>query len=312
MPFNAAFLDWEVDVLQWLSQNRHPVLDMIIGFLNFTGDILFFTIILPLIYWAASKRIGFQLGIVLFSSFYLNVLLKDTFHIARPFQAHGDRIVPLAEIGGSSFPSGHSQHSASTWGFIAGTLRRTWVYIAAAAMIAAVGFARLYSGVHYPKDVITGWSIGLVIAFTVILLRNKLSRLYISNTILLGLAVIIPFVLLPVYHLLTVGDLDVEGAYQACGLLTFTIVGFVWERSAIRFVIPASWTKKLLAITIGLAGLLVIKEGIKLITPDHFAVDFFRYGLMGLWTIAIAPWLFTLLKLYPTVSREAVQVKHNE
>jgi len=152
----SAFVEWELDVLQWLSEHRGPFADFLISVLNFTGDVMFFSIALPLIYWLVSKRYGIQLAMIVFTSFFVNVYLKDLLQIQRPFQAHADRIVPLVDQHGYSFPSGHAQHSSVFWGFIASRLRRNWMYGAAAAVILAVGFARMYSGVHYPKDLLFG------------------------------------------------------------------------------------------------------------------------------------------------------------
>lgn len=294
----AAFFEWELDVLQWLSEHRGAFADALIHVLNFTGDIMFFSIALPLLYWIGSKRYGIHLAMIVFTSFYANVYLKDFLQIQRPFQAHGDRIIPLIDQHGYSFPSGHAQHSSVFWGFIASRLRQLWVYAAAAFIILAIGFARVYSGVHYPKDVLLGWLIGILIVLLASYLIKKMEKVYFSNALLVGIAVLVPAVFLLLYQLTAAGRLDQEGAYQASGLVAFTILGFVWERVRIRFVIPAAWSRRLIACLIGLIGLLIIKEGFKLILPEHYWSDFFRYGLIGFWTIAVAPWLFVRLKLY--------------
>ncbi len=69
----------------------------------------------------------------------------------------------------SSFPSGHSMMSAIvylTMGLMLSELashRRVKVFLAVSplAIAAAVGFSRVYMGVHYVTDVAAGWSAGI-------------------------------------------------------------------------------------------------------------------------------------------------------
>jgi undecaprenyl-diphosphatase len=93
----------------------------------------------------------------------LNTLLKDSFERPRPtITSH------LVEVKTSSFPSGHSM-AASIFYLTMGALlaqtakrRREKIYIMSAAILLTLltGVSRVYLGVHYPTDVLAGWSAG--------------------------------------------------------------------------------------------------------------------------------------------------------
>jgi undecaprenyl-diphosphatase len=93
----------------------------------------------------------------------LNQMLKDVVGRERP------QIVPhLAEISNSSFPSGHSMLSSIIYLTLAVLLTqtvKTWptkMYLVGSAFMLAflVGLTRVIIGVHYPSDVLGGWTAG--------------------------------------------------------------------------------------------------------------------------------------------------------
>jgi len=121
---------------------------------------------------------GFVLGAVL-SGWLLSFVLKSSFERPRP------ELVPhLMRVYFSSFPSGHSMMSAVVYGTLGSllsslvTLRRLKFYFLAVAAIAAglVGVSRVYLGVHYPTDVLAGWSAGLAWSTLCWLVSRRLIR----------------------------------------------------------------------------------------------------------------------------------------
>lgn len=92
----------------------------------------------------------------------LNYILKQLFQRQRP------DLLKLVEIGGYSFPSGHSMSSVIFYGFIIFLCLRYakhWPKYLAAAILSLlvfmIGISRIYLGVHYASDVLGGFSIGL-------------------------------------------------------------------------------------------------------------------------------------------------------
>lgn len=76
----------------------------------------------------------------------------------------------LVQVTSASFPSGHAANSAIIYLTIALLMAqiveepRARRYILAVAMllVGAIGFSRIYLGVHWPSDVIAGWSFGIL------------------------------------------------------------------------------------------------------------------------------------------------------
>ena len=91
-------------------------------------------------------------------------ILKSLFSRARP-----DVVPHLVPVSSGSFPSGHAMNSAIIFLTLAVLIARSYEdartrsFIVGLATLAtlAIGFSRLYLGVHWPTDVAAGWLVGL-------------------------------------------------------------------------------------------------------------------------------------------------------
>jgi membrane-associated phospholipid phosphatase len=86
-----------------------------------------------------------------------------------------------------SFPSGHSMSAMVVYGGIAAVLvtlypgRRGWIVAAAALLIVAIGFSRIYLGVHWPLDVVAGFIAGVPLLVAAVHLLHTKNGLKISG-----------------------------------------------------------------------------------------------------------------------------------
>jgi undecaprenyl-diphosphatase len=106
----------------------------------------------------------FVCGSVL-SGLIASTILKDLFVRPRP-----DLVPRAAYSSGASFPSGHSMMSAITYLVLGALLARSqerkrlkaYFFLLAALLTLMVGVSRVYLGVHWPTDVLAGWTAGAV------------------------------------------------------------------------------------------------------------------------------------------------------
>ena len=83
-------------------------------------------------------------------------------------RARPDIVDHLVVVSHASFPSGHSASSAVVYLTLAGLAQqvttdratRRYVMVVAILLVGAIGCSRVYLGVHWPSDVLAGWSFG--------------------------------------------------------------------------------------------------------------------------------------------------------
>lgn len=111
-------------------------------------------------------------AIALGGSALLNIAAKQAFARDRP--SLWESIAPEHNY---SFPSGHAMGSATlacVLTLLAWRTRWRWPVAAVmAAFVLVVGLSRVYLGVHYPSDILAGWSVATAWAVAVYLLAFR-------------------------------------------------------------------------------------------------------------------------------------------
>jgi undecaprenyl-diphosphatase len=98
-------------------------------------------------------------------------------------RARPDLLDPIVEERGFSFPSGHSALGMVAWGILGVLVMRSRlpvgvkraIVVVLAVLIVLIGLSRIWLGVHYPTDVLAGWTAGAVIVLVYARVTRRVS-----------------------------------------------------------------------------------------------------------------------------------------
>jgi membrane-associated phospholipid phosphatase len=292
------------------------------------GDIYFFIIVAPAIYWCWDSKLGLRIGLMLMISGAVNDVAKVLIHAPRPSWIDPNVQVHAKEIS-FGLPSNHSQTAVVVWGNLAVWVRRTWMWVLALFVILMIGLSRLYLGVHFPTDVLAGWLLGALVLWGCLRLerpvidwmnKKNLGIQFLAVFLFSMLMILVGMFarwLLRGYRLpaewlhnaqqayTEVGDfnpLATSGLFQVAAAFFGLAAGAILIKPRGGFNTSGPWWQRILRFLVGLAGVLIIYQGLGMIFPhgeDFIAniLRYIRYGFIGLWVTGLAPLLFFALKL---------------
>ena len=295
-----------MEFLHLIEGIRNPVLDAFFSAITYFGDELLFMVLAITVFWCFNKRDGYYILMVGFLGTVFNQFLKLWFRIPRPWVLDPDfTIVESAReaASGYSFPSGHTQNSVGTMASIALVTKKNWLRGICIALLILVPFSRLYLGVHTLLDVGVAFAMALALAFAmrpVMLWADKSAArmnavLCITLVITLAYLAFVSFYPFPAdtdAHNLHSGT---KNAYTLLGCLIGLLLGKQLDDRFTRFETDAVWWAQVIKVVLGLAGIVVIKSGLKAplqaFLPEHAATAV-RYGLMVFFASAVWPLTF--------------------
>lgn len=165
-----SWLGWQIDYLLLLQNFRDlsgHIFDKFFLTITMFGEIAIPVLFICCIYWCINKKSGMYILWCYALGFLINILLKTTACVYRPWILD-NRIQPLQKAipaaTGYSFPSGHTAGAVSVWG---GMVVEFWankfVRCVGILLIISVMISRNYVGVHTPQDVVVSLLVGVCI-----------------------------------------------------------------------------------------------------------------------------------------------------
>lgn len=295
--------------LYFLESIRNPVLDAIMSVITMVGEETLFLAIAMLIFWCLDKKRGYIFLMIGFIGITINQVLKLTFRIPRPWVKDPNFTVvesAIEEATGYSFPSGHTQNVADTFGCIAYSAKRLWVRIASVVLILLVGLSRMYLGVHTPLDV--GVSIA-VAAVLVLGLYPLLERLFqkdknvivaLGITVLLSIGFVLYTELFPFPadidpHNLASGQKNAYTMFGcSLGLLAASLADQKWLHFKNEAPLPGQIGKLAVGAGLALAIKAVLKTPLLALFGGHASATALRYFLVVVFAGVVWPLTFPL------------------
>ena len=283
-------------ILQALEKIRCPFLDVFFSVFTALGEEFVIAAIIAVVYICFSKRIGEQALVTVMTASCVTTGIKSAVRRLRPFvngtvdKVNVDNIVvSTADLDPDmSFPSGHATATSSFFTTLAIRIRKPLVIVLSTLFVLLVMLSRLYLGVHYPTDVLTGLTIGVACAFLWNLVYAKWynARLYIYLAIA---ALTIP--------LLFIERTATHSMFQISAITLATAAGLLIEDKFIRFEDTKSWLHRLFRlIVIGVVALIPFVP-MQFLLPDNNWFDFLKYFVTLFLAMTAAPYLFVKLKI---------------
>lgn len=295
-------MEWQIQYLLILQQFRdltHGTLDNI--FLNITGlgEIVIPLTFISIIYWGINKKAGtfilFNFALML----YVNVFLKMTACIKRPWLLDS-RVCPIKEAlpmaDGYSFPSGHTAGAISCWGAAA---YQWWsnklVRYILIAIVLLVAFSRNYVGVHTPQDVIVSIIVGSLLIFSIDKLLKWIEAKPNRDIIFYSIAIAMTVLLFLYIHLKCCMQMETynsvtdvinplkmkHGVYYKLSFMIGVLTGWILEKRFVKFDILKDTKKRIIAVLVGIAGLYAIMFLLKhiclMLFVKHIAYTIFAF-----------------------------------
>jgi membrane-associated phospholipid phosphatase len=317
-----------MEALQQLSfililalQKLSPALDGVMNFFTFLGKIEFYLIIIPLIYWAVDKRLGFRLLLVLITTDIFASTLKLLFHQPRPYWL--GKVLGLGAETSYGIPSSHASDSLAVWGYLAYRLNKKWLWILIGMFVFFIGLSRLYLGVHFLHDVLFGWLLGLFVLWVFIKTEDQVAGWANQQSILsqIGVGFVVSLLVVLIGQLVQIWLFGIPDppewssyatqartpsyAFTLAGSLFGAIAGYVLMKRYAPFNNKGSGLQHLGRYVLGIVLLLVVYTGLDILfgkiaadeTTLGYTLRYLRYAAATFVVTFIIPWIFIRIKL---------------
>ena len=327
---------WGIDVIKVIQKIESPALTALVKFITALGTEVFYVPLILIIFWWIDEKQGLRLGILIIVSAWINAFVKDILKQPRPYNLEPSLgLAAESSYGAPSGHAQMSLCfwiPMAAWLTRIWTTKirakaqmrkndgpgKFLIWAGAVFIILLIGFTRLYLGVHFPTDLFAGWILGGIILVIWFIPGPYLEKLFTAagirsqNICAAAIALVM------------------NGLYPKDRTLPALFLGFCIGYTLMRKHFPfsargeiygsKSGGKKpgirimLLRCLMGFAGMVVVYLALRLILPGEGSLfsgipiwgqtspfyeigRFIRYGLVGMWVSAGAPWVFLRMGL---------------
>ena len=285
-----------MEILRALEGIRTPFLDTTFGLITRLGEETILIVVFCIIFWCINKKMGYVIGVSFFLSSLVVQGMKIIFRVPRPW-VYDPAFQPVSsavrEATGYAFPSGHTQNAAALLGALGIQLKSKAIRAILFTLAVLVAFSRMYLGVHYLSDVLVSLAVTFLIVFLaarfiteeVVCIKRELAvALFIA-----GVAVVVIIIAAALYHGSDIETHQLRDGTRAAGAAIGFAIGMFVERVYIKFSVKSkNIAIHALKFVLGVAGTIVIQEGVRLIGTG-LIIDAIRYFLMVVWITVFFP-----------------------
>ena len=283
-----------MELLYVFEKIRNPILDAFFTAVTLLGDEAAFIVMILVLFWCIDKRAGYYLSAVGFCGAILNLGLKMTFRVPRPWVLDPDfTIVESAREAatGYSFPSGHTQNAVGIYLATAMSQKRRWATVLGAFAIVCVPISRMYLGVHTPWDVGTSFVLAIALALVLYPLFRRTENGGLAALAVLLTPAIVCGAACMLYFALALFPADAaaelahsnENVFKMTGAAAAMLLTAVIDTKYLHFDTRAPWYAQILKAVLGLAVVMGLKAALKPVLTAFLplnAADFIRYFLI--------------------------------
>lgn len=302
-------------------QNLSPTLDGVMNSFTFLGNIEFYLLIIPLIYWIVDRHLGFRLLLVLIMTYTLFSSLKLLFHQPRPYWL--GKVMGIGAETSYGIPSSHSGGSLAVWGYLAYRINKRWLWVLVGVFLFFIALSRMYLGVHFLHDVIFGWLLALVVLWVFIRYEDRVaewaSQKSIPAQIVLGFGISLLMILIgeliqvwltgisdpPEWSSFATQARTPTYMFTLAGALFGAVAGYALMKQHAPFENKGSGLQLLGRYVLGIIVVLLLYTGLDIlfarIAADEtllgYVLRYLRYASVTFTVTFILPWIFLKIKL---------------
>lgn len=164
-------------IYNFISLFKNDYITLFFKIITYLASSIFLLLICLLcIVFIKKRKVSILIIVNLLNTVLINLVLKSIFSRPRPLE------LMMIEESGFSFPSGHSMAALSFYGFLIYLMwmknykNKKIITVFLIILVILIGISRIYLGVHFASDVISGFIVSLIY----LLLFTK----YVSNKVI--------------------------------------------------------------------------------------------------------------------------------